>query len=70
MKVKSTKDAESDGGVIIDVFRKKIAGSSRKYVKVKWNKPIRQDKKGNDIFIEEKPITEINAYLKSLAEWF
>ena len=66
--MESTTEAGSDEGVIIDVFNKKVNTKTRKYVKVKWNKPFRQDTKGNDIYIEEKPITEVNAYMKSMAE--
>ena len=43
--------------------------ASRKYAKS--NGTIHgQDTKGNDVYIQDKPITEVNAYLKSMEDQF
>ena len=67
LKIKTDQD-DNDEGEVIEVFTKKVSGKRKQYVKIRWKQPVKKDKQGNDVFTQDQPISNINAYVKSLAE--
>ena len=67
LKIKTDQD-DNDEGEVIEVFTKKVSGKRKQYVKIRWKQPVKKDKQGNDVYIQDQPISNINAYDKSLEE--
>jgi len=62
--IRASEEEDDDTGEVTEVFKR----GKKMYVKVKWTEPWKEDKNGNPVYIQNKPITEINAYVKEIEE--
>jgi hypothetical protein len=60
--IRASEDDDGDTGDVVEVFRR----GKKMYAKVKWTEPWKEDKAGNPVYLQNKPITEINAYIKGV----